>query len=282
MQQNVLREEITLSFDGPAIQRHEMEVTILAQSLIAFKDLVEHVNVSVNGKGVDVAVKVKGGFQEGSFIVSLFVDCMAAVLPVAPQLLSSIVNVIDITKFLKGEPPVAAKQIDQGMSMQNHLGEHATFNNCTFTTINLVNNSNIKRDMTNFARPLNAGVTRICLAPSVAELPPVEIGMEEKDTFIPPDDDAVEVERKPYILELLTPNFDGKAAGWRFYDVEDEVEFTASVQDEVFLKNVREKQYNFRSGDMLEVEMTRVKRRVNQRSKTDRIVNKVLQHSRPQ
>ena len=101
MTQNVLREEITLSFDGPPVRNHEMEVSVLAQSLIAFKDLAERVNTTVNGKDVVVAVKVHGGFREGSFIVSLFVDCMAAVLPQTPQLLSSIVNVINIIKFLR-------------------------------------------------------------------------------------------------------------------------------------------------------------------------------------
>ena len=52
--------------------------------------------------------------------------------------------------------------------------------------------------------------------------------------------------------------------------------------DEAFLKGVREKLYNFQNGDVLQVEMTRVKKRVNQRTRTDRIVNRVLSHSRPE
>jgi hypothetical protein len=281
-QQNVLREKITLSFDGPALQNHEMEVSVLAHSLIAFKDLAEHVNASVNGKNVDVAVKVNGGFKEGSFIVSLFIDCMAAVLPNAPQILSSVVNVINITKFLQGKPPKAVEKADQDMVIENHTGEQATFNNCTFNTYNLVNNSNIKRDVANLVRPFNAGVERIDLAPSAPDLPPVTLDVKEKDVFIPPDDDAMEMEQKLYDVELLTPNFDGKTAGWRFYDIEDDVEFSASVVDEVFLGNVKDKKYNFQSGDVLKIEMTKIKRRVTQRTRTERIVNRVLEHSRPQ
>jgi hypothetical protein len=203
-------------------------------------------------------------------------------LSAVPQVLSSVVNVLNITKFLQGKPPRTMEKADQGMTIENHTGERATFNDCTFNTYNLVNNSNIKRDLANLVRPFNSGVERIDLAPSAPDLQSVTLGVDDKDSFIPPDDDAVEVEQKLYSLELLTPNLDGKAAGWRFYDLEDDVEFSASVMDEVFLKKVADKQYNFRSGDLLQVEMTRLKKRVKQRARTERIVNRVMGYSRPE
>lgn len=281
MSQQVLREQVTLSFDGPSIRNHEMEVSTLAQSLIAFKDLAEHVNSFINKKNVVVAVKVHGGFKDGSFIVSLFVDCMAAILPQAPQMLSSIVNLINITKFLRGGKAASVEQADENMVMVNKFGEKATFNNCNFQVYNMANNASIKRDIANIARPFNAGVDSIHFTPSEESLLPVEIGLDDKDSFIPPDDDATEVDQGVYTLELLTPNFDGKAAGWRFFDPEDNVEFSANVVDEVFLQQVRDKHYNFQNGDLLQVEMTKTKKRIKQRNRTERDITHVLTHNRP-
>jgi hypothetical protein len=89
MSQEILREEILLTFDGPAVRNHEMEVSVLANSLIAFKDLTNRINVAVNGKDMDLTVKVNGGFKEGSFLVSFLLDSCSAALPQFHALISS-------------------------------------------------------------------------------------------------------------------------------------------------------------------------------------------------
>jgi hypothetical protein len=273
MARDAFREEITISFYGPSLESHEMEVSVLASSLIAFRDLAEHVNNSVN-KNSGVAVKVNGGFREGSFIVSLFVDCVAAVTPI----ISNILSVIEIYKFLQGKEPKTIKETISGLEVVNHLGNNATFNNCVIN----VSSQPIRRDMANLARPLNARVKLIELRPGDSALPKAEITEEDKAYFILPGDDAVEAETKQYSLEILAANFDGKASGWRFHDIEDDVDFSATVRDETFLQDVKNKKHKLQSGDVLGVTLTKLKRRVNQRLCVERYIDSVAERKRPE
>jgi hypothetical protein len=281
MPQEIIREEILLTFDGPAVQNHEMEVSVLANSLIAFKDLAERVNFAMNGKDADLLIKVNGGFKEGSFKVSFLLDSINVLNTKFHQLISSFSNIIDIIKFLKGKDIQKIEKTADGMLIQNFLGEKTTFNNCDNITINLVNNVAVKRDVANIARPLNDGIDKISFTPLSPGLSGVEILQEDKSAFIPPNDDAVEMETGFLALELLTTNFDGKQAGWRFFDPENAVEFSASVRDEAFLSKVKLKEYNFQSGDILKVELTKIKRKTNQRYRTERFIDKVISHVRP-
>ena len=63
--ENIQREEFVLSYDGPAIRDHEMDIEVLATSLLSLKSLIERTNTVLNGRNASVAVKVKAGFQEG-------------------------------------------------------------------------------------------------------------------------------------------------------------------------------------------------------------------------
>ena len=60
---SVLREECTLKFEGPAIRNHEMDITALANGLLAFQHTIEQANSALNGKRTLISVKIKGGFH---------------------------------------------------------------------------------------------------------------------------------------------------------------------------------------------------------------------------
>ena len=79
---------------------------------------------------------------------------------------------------------------------------------------------------------------------------------------------------------LVTINFDGKPTGWRFYDEENDAEFSSSISDANFLESVKNKKLDFLAGDRITAEMTTTKAMVSQRKKTSRNITKVFSRLR--
>jgi hypothetical protein len=62
---------LRITYDGPALTSHEMEVRQLAPALYAIGDLLENANRVLNGSDSKVSVSVKGSFKTGSFGIDL-------------------------------------------------------------------------------------------------------------------------------------------------------------------------------------------------------------------
>ena len=71
-----------------------MDIESLAQELLAFRQLVEQAHLSQNGRHVPIAVKVKGGFHEGSLLVNIVLDYLGPALPLVPDILACIISFI--------------------------------------------------------------------------------------------------------------------------------------------------------------------------------------------
>lgn len=63
--------QFRITYDGPALTTHEMEVRQLAPALYAIGDLLENANRVLNGADSKVSVSVKGSFKTGSFGIDL-------------------------------------------------------------------------------------------------------------------------------------------------------------------------------------------------------------------
>ena len=87
---SVLREECTLKFEGPAIRNHEMDITALANGLLAFQHTIEQANSALNGKRTLISVKIKGGFTEGSLETNIIVEYIGAFVPVVPDVINCV------------------------------------------------------------------------------------------------------------------------------------------------------------------------------------------------
>ena len=62
---------LRITYDGPALSTHEMEVRQLAPALYAIGDLLDNANRVLNGPDSKVSVNVKGSFKTGSFGIDL-------------------------------------------------------------------------------------------------------------------------------------------------------------------------------------------------------------------
>lgn len=276
------REEFILSYGGPAVRNHEMDVEILAESLLSFKSLAERTNAALNGKNVSVSVKVKGSFQQGSLTAQMIVEYVGMALPVIPQVVQTIRELVELRLFLKGCPPKAVEKAGDGsMNITNSEGGTQIFHGPVY---NISGNATIVSDLGKVMRPLDKGVDEVkFIVPGKdGKQPEVTIATkEEKEALIPSVDDFVEESTRRCELEVLTPNTDGEPRSWRFYDPENEVTFQATVADAEFLQQVALGMYTFRHGDMVTVDMRTIKKTITQRKRTERIIMDVLDYTRP-
>ncbi len=281
---SVLREECTLKFEGPAIRNHEMDITALANGLLAFQHTIEQANSALNGKRTLISVKIKGGFTEGSLETNIIVEYIGAFVPVVPDVINCVKELITFKKFLNGEPPKEVRPADEGglVQISNNQGSQITINQ---VVVNLNNSGPVNTALGKLFDPLGDGVDSIGISTSnEAGIPTsfVAVETEEKSMLTPAVEDQIEEQVSERELEILASQNDGKALGWRFYDLEDDVEFTASIGDEHFLSDVMEKRYSFQNGDRIRAKLSETKRFVNQRKRTNRVILKVLSYNRPE
>ncbi len=273
------REEFVLKFEGPGIRNHEMEISTLVNSLLAFKTAVECSNTSLNGKNSFVSVKVQGGFQAGSFLTKVIADYISPVAPLFPQAVNVLKGVIELKKFLGGESPVKTEPKGVGqVEVHNTQGNVQIFNT---NIVNMNNSAPVNNALGRLFKPLEEGASAVSLMTDLDDKSPTKITSQEKHLVIPSIDEQEDISSYISDLEVLTSNVDGKSSGWRFYDTENDVEFSANVSDEKFLSDVKNKKYNFQRGDQIKATVISVIKMGRQRKRTERFITDVTTHSRP-
>lgn len=65
---------VRITYDGPALDAHTMDVRSLAPALLAFGDLCEHAALALYGDAARVRVEVRASFRTGSFGIDLSVS----------------------------------------------------------------------------------------------------------------------------------------------------------------------------------------------------------------
>ena len=283
---NFTRETFTLTFDGPAVERHEIDASILAESLVSLRDLAEKASKLRYGKNADLLFKVRAGFKEGSFGVDLIFDWVvnnpkeaAAVATGGTLAVAGIVaGVIKLYKWTKGKPPIPTSQpvINGNVYITNGEGASLTFSEDVVT---LASSTVSKIAIERLTKPLESqGLDKILISDIPGEdasRGSVELTKEDRRYFAQNPEHLIRESEDPLTLEVMTPNLDGKPAGWRFYD--GDIEYTATVEDDDFLQQVQDGKYAFRKGDMLEVIMKTTQSKPAVRLVTTRKITRVVQ-----
>jgi len=265
------RKEVTLIFDGPAVEQHEIDIALLTETLSAFNSLAWIACKTIYGRGSVLQVKVKADFIPGSFHIDLILDTIVSIGQVAGAAVSigtCIYWLIELYKRAKGSPVTENGRVGRDqVQVTNRDGVQITIN---INTLKLYRNEHLGRILEKLTRALDkVGIDVISISTAVKdalsnigktlklEKADRQIIKTKNEKKIMPviqqieDSDCLLGEEKEVTLNVITPNLSGKSLGWKFYD--GKKEFVAIVKDTVFLDEVRRGKRSFSADGKLKV-----------------------------
>ena len=274
------REELVVDIKGGGADKHEIDADVVGNSLLSVSKLAAKTSYFVYGRDCNVSVKVKGGFRKGSFDYKVVFDFFGGLTPVAPQLVKALFQLLDLRKFLGGKKPKSTEKMGNDISVTNENGETKIF---APVIINMNNSAPISISLNGMYKPLDEGATNMTLRgattfPSDATAAIEEefsIVSQEKSLVLTTESGILSQDEQQKTLEVLTPHTDGKATSWRFYDLEDDTEYLANIEDPEFLESVRERRQSFFHGTKITATVRVTKKLVNERKRTERIITNV-------
>lgn len=287
---------IQVAFAGEALEDGTMDIKALAPALLALGELVEEANNLLGKQGSKVAVNVKSDFKTGSFevafqVVQSFLDQAIGLLPFMTDnsnlelilksvgfLNSSGLNLLKLTKLLKGKPIKSHTVIENGLT---RIETSNSFHEIKVTkeVIELYQSPRIRDNAENMVRPL--------------ELPGVEQFQVKEEGHIL---DYVEKNEFPYFrretsnlaevvsentveawVEVISPVFEPE----RKWQVDyNGTKVYVSVLDKSFLEAVSEGQMSFSKGDMLFTKLIIRQKEDYGKIKAEHEISRVLQHKK--
>ncbi len=266
------QEQFSLRLDGSSLNDHSISIKQITQSLNSLESILHKTADKLYGKKVKFVLKVKGGFQAGSFDVNLILDLIDtakdAAYAVAPiqGCFDTFIEVLKLAKFLKGSEPANHQAINNMIEVTNCKGDIKNFNNCTF---NIYNTPNVVTNLDNLTSTLDdVGVDTLQFSNGLSN---EEIRKSDRPYFKQNQSKVIKSSETNLILEVITPKLNGDPKNWGFYDGSD---FNASIEDEDFLNDVKEGKITFKNGTQLDVLMRIVQRR-GQRLITERTIIEV-------
>lgn len=277
------REKMTFSFNGQAVEAHEIEVSLLAESLVAFRAIAERASKIQYGKNADLLVKVKGGFQAGSFNIDLILDWViknpegaAALGVVAGAGINKIITgFVSLYKWARGKDVVVDQKNGESVTLVNEEGQVNIFNNSIF---NMYVNKSSRSEAEKLTRPLDVlgmeGITLSAMGDDDGLSDIVTISREERRFFLHGERGNIRDDEDVFTLEIVYPSLDGKGANWKLFD--GDAEYNVTIEDDAFLERVKKREILLGSGDMIEVRMRVVQKRPNKKLITERTVLEVL------
>lgn len=261
------REEMVINLQGGVADEHELDASVLGESLLGLVKLAEKTNAVIN-RDAKVSVKVKGGFNQGSFDYTVALDFFGGIMPAVPQVVEIIKQAIELRSFLGGEKPVKTEAEGRNYSrVENNSGNTLVVQN---SAIYINSSPPVEKAFQKFFKPFENGISTFALgAPGVEG---VTVESNQKDLFLESKRATVDTEDSLKILEVLTAQMDGKPKGWRFYDVDDSAEFSAGIADFGFLEAVNAGVYGFLRGKHVSAVVRTEKKRIDGRNKTERTI----------
>lgn len=281
--------EFRLAYDGEALIENTMDVRDLAPALIAFGELFTRSNMILNGEKISVSLKVRAT-QPGSFELVLI---LAQAYYMTTQFLTSdlvvsasnLVNlVVGVPKVgdslfrafkkLKGQKPTAIEQAN-GVTLK------ATNIELFVPTevFRLYQDNEVKRLTQAVIEPLfREGIDKMVVRDNQKELE--HFSKEDATTsftFTDLTNEGVAENIIPKLaLRLISPTFDLKQSKWRLDDGSGSKWY--GIEDEKFLREVREHKRRFGMGDYLICRVRTVQRVTDTGLEMQRTILIVLGH----
>lgn len=258
-------------YDGPAMAGSSIDVRELAPALLAFGDVIEQANITLNGGRASVSLRVNASFQSGCFgidfsVVQSLIDQALALFKEPPLASAKELadylgfvfggvalahgGVLKVIKWLRNRKISSVVLLDNGKARIEVDRDHIETER---QVIELLRNFKLRQALQKaISEPLEReGFDSVAISAN-AEEGFIVIEKSDRQYFAapPPDEEQLADEVAPANLQLVNVSFkdDNK---WRFYDGSNS--FFARIADESFLHKVQMGEKNFAAGDILNV-----------------------------
>lgn len=284
--------DFTLTYDGPALASHEMNVRDLAPAMLAVGEAFEGMNALFNGKSAQLAVNVRAHqpacFKVAFDIVQLAKDATPVLtgpgIVAANNLLQLLIGagavgaggvkgLIWLIRLSKGKNPDRIEKLTPGL-FRLFIGEQAF--EIPLELLQAYQDIRIRRAIEGFvSKPLRKlGIDRVSLANGGHS---ETITKDEAEYFIAPDPDSDividDTRRAAFTIRDLSFDEDGF---WRLHDGSNPVK--VKIEDERFLSRIEDDDIRFAKHDVLVCLIHFVQRRTRRGLENEHTVIEVIEH----
>lgn len=261
--------EFRLTYDGPALERHEMDPRELAPALLAMADLLEAAAHVIYGDKARVDVNVKGSFRSGSFHVDfvtglhwfqsirdIFAGPEAAAIANGSAILGALgvigtKGLFPLLKWLRNRPISRIESIDEGQgghsTVRIYVGDE--FYEVEKDAVDLLRDIAVRKATERVLAPLSqSGIDVFALGKGSSVN--LVVSQAERESFLAPTEEDIliidDIRDMVYSIVSLTFKEENK---WRLSDGSSTI--SATISDAVFLHAVHNDMASFSKGDSL-------------------------------
>ncbi|MDO4938179.1 MAG: hypothetical protein Q4E62_09705 [Sutterellaceae bacterium] len=269
-------ESFSIEFGGKAFDQCKVPAAALAQSLLALDGLARKSCEAVYGSDCQTEVEIQADSSQGSFIVDLSIECDEEdpLINGGSTAVRMILGVINLGKWAYGKK---VKVIEDDpfvvyVQIENDKGEVSYFGRVLVNLYNLTSTQSQLSRLTQTLEIEGADTIKIVSLDEPSELE--TITKEERQFFRQEEGIVLTDNETDVILEVIGPMLNGSPKGWRFSEGEGGLEFTASVEDDEFLRKIIRRELSLVSGMSIRASVRTVQRKTV-RTTTERTITEV-------
>ena len=280
------RADFTLTYDGPALAAHEMDVRELAPAMLAVGELFDAMNILLNGESTAVQINVRA-HEPGCFSVVFDIvqswrdgaislltgDYVTAALNLKELLLGG-VGLVWWVKRRRGRVPDRVEKLSGNMIRVHY--EDESFD-VPLELLRLYQDLAVRNALEKVVyKPLqNPGIDLVEFGPRSAPLQ--QVAKTQSEAFKVPEvaDRVLVSDTREAAFSIVSLAFkdDNK---WRLHDGTSSV--SATIEDEDFLRRVNANLIRFAKGDVLVCEVEFTQKQSTKGLVTENVVKRVKQH----
>jgi hypothetical protein len=290
MKDEMSKASFALTYDGPALANHQMDVRDLAPALLAIGQLFDAANDALNGNAARISVSVKA-HEPGCFSVILEVtqniinqgiailtgDGIAAAVNLKDLLLGggSAYGLFLLIKKLRGKNPDKIERIRPDM-VRIQFGDE-TFD-VPLKLLRLYQDLAVRDAAERIVEPLEReGIEQLRIEEPGKKEPLLIVDKADRASFDTPvyEPKVIISDRRRAAFSIISLAFkeDNK---WRLYDGQSQI--SATIADEDFLRRVDQNIERFSKGDVLLCDVLFEQKQTGKGLVTEHTVERVIEH----